>query len=342
MELANSQIIKVNSATGRIIGTSGVNQTSYTYPHTGVEVSYKYEAMNVGGRRPERFISIGIHSKMLGERYLQGINSKSVHSLYSEIQRHGLIDVDALSLFDKSSCTDVDIKRDEILSPKALKAQISDLKKSVFGKRKHLVKTFRKADNLGIQFSERSTTSFKSAPFLKIYHKGIELMQESNLFASKHLAELIYEYIARIETTIKNRKHFKYLYGDDFNPSLSNVVCLTAEQQQKALETAKAVYIDSKNVAAKRKAMTDQVRNLKGVDKMLFAFLQNFIQDGKTIDEAVQFAVLEMYQGEDQVSRNYRTRYKKKLHDLYELIEGENSGEYCPVLDLFFDHEKRA
>lgn len=341
-ELADSHIIKVNSTTGRILGTAGVNQTSYSYPHTGVEVSYKYEAMNVGGRRPERFISIGIHSKMLGEGYLQGINSKSIHKLYNEIQRHGLIDVDALSLFDKSSCTDVDIKRDEMLTSNALKAQIGDLKKSVFSKRKHLVKTFRKADNLGIQFSERSTTSFKTAPFLKIYHKGIELIQESNLFASKHLGEVSYQDIARIETTIKNRKHFRYLYGDEFNPTLGNVISLTTEQQHEALNAAKAVYFDSDHISAQRHAMTDQAANLKGTDKMLFAFLQNYIQGGKTIDEAIEMAVLTMYQGEDQVVRNYRSRYKKKLLELYELIQAENEGEYCPVLDLFFDQAKRA
>lgn len=341
-ELEDSQIIKVNSTTGRIIGTAGINQTNYTYPHTGVEVSYKHEAMNVGGRRPERFISIGIHSKMLGERYLQGINSKSVHQLHNELKQHGIIDVDALSLFDKSSCTDVDIKRDEILTPKALKAQIGDLKKSVFSKRKHLVKTFRKADNLGIQFSERSTTSFKTAPFLKIYHKGIELMQESNLFASKHLGEVNYKDITRIETTIKNRKHFRWLYGDEFNPTLGNVVSLTKEQQHEALNSAKAVYFDVDHINSQRKAMTDQVGNLKGIDRMLFAFLENYIQNGKTIDEAIQMAVLTMYQGEDQVARNYRSRYKKKLYDLYDLIQAENKGEYCPILDLFFDQAKRA
>ncbi len=298
--------------------------------------------MNVGGRRPERFVSIGLHSKMLGKDYLQGINSKTIHKLYDEVQRQGIINVDPVGFLDKSSCTDVDIKRDELIAPNELKAQINDLKRSVFDKRRHLVKTFRKSDNLGIQFSERTTTSFKTAPFLKIYHKGIELMQASNRFASEHLGELKYQEIARIETTIKNRKHMRYLYGEEFNPTLGNVVSLTTEQQQTALNTAKAVYFDIDHISSQRQAAADPVANLKGIDRVLYAFLQNYIQSGKTIDEAVQMAVLTMYQGADQVARNNRTKYKRKLHELYELIGAENEGEYCPILDLFFDEAKRA
>lgn len=338
-ELQNSKWLTVNSETGRIRNISGINSTEYTYPTDDVIV-YKNERQNLGGRRPEQFVSVQLTSKMLGGEYLTGINSRTIHKIYSEIQRHGIIDVDALSFFDKTACSDVDLKRDRVLPADQFRAQIKDLKSAVKLNKRHLVDTNAKRDNLGVQLSKRETKSFKTAPFLKLYHKGVELLHNSKVFAAHHLGEVSYQDLVREETTIKNRKHLRYLYGDDFEANLGNVVSLSADQQAAAFQHARSCYFDSERIQARRQASAQG--HLKGIDKILFAFLRNYLQSGKTIDEAVQMAVLDMYSGSDQVARNSRTKYKRKLHELYDLIQAENGSEYCPVLDLFLEVQKRA
>lgn len=338
-ELENSKWLTVNSETGRIRNISGINSTEYTYSTDDVIV-YKNERQNLGGKRPEQVVTINLTSKMLGADYLSGINTNTIHKVYSEIQRHGIIDVDPLSFFEKTACVDVDLKRDRVLPAKEFRAQIKDLKNAVFIKKQHLVGINNKRDNLGLQLSQRETKSFKTAPFLKIYHKGVELLNRSTVFASAHLGDVNYQNLVREETTIKNRKHFRYLYGDEFNPTLGNVVSMSEEIQNMAFKHARSCYFDFDRIETKRQVLAQG--HLKGIDKVLFAFLRTYIQSGKTIDEAVQMAVLDMYSGSDQVARNNRTKYKRKLHDLYDLIQAENSSEYCPVLDLFLDHQKRA
>ena len=252
-ELQNSKWLTVNSETGRIRNISGINSTEYTYPTDDVIV-YKNERQNLGGRRPEQFVSVQLTSKMLGGEYLTGINSRTIHKIYSEIQRHGIIDVDALSFFDKTACSDVDLKRDRVLPADQFRAQIKDLKSAVKLNKRHLVDTNAKRDNLGVQLSKRETKSFKTAPFLKLYHKGVELLHNSKVFAAHHLGEVSYQDLVREETTIKNRKHLRYLYGDDFEANLGNVVSLSADQQAAAFQHARSCYFDSERIQARRQA----------------------------------------------------------------------------------------
>jgi hypothetical protein len=49
-------------------------------------------------------------------------------------------------------------------------------------------KQYNKKDNKGIEWSVRQSTSFKSHPFLKVYHKETELRNNSKEFKDNYSA----------------------------------------------------------------------------------------------------------------------------------------------------------
>ena len=204
---------EVNKETGEIRET-GFDFKSKAYYHnqTGISTRMAIEKQMTAEKRTKEFLTIGINSKMLRsqERYFQGITTGNIPPVHEYLLSLKLA---AFSLddFKAAQVTDVDYKKDfycDDIDALTLKLELLTIPKKKKGQG---CKRYRESSNKGIEWSDRKSTAITTAPFLKVYSKDLDLKYNSSEF-SRIFINTDISNIARVEVTIKNRKHFK-LYG---------------------------------------------------------------------------------------------------------------------------------
>jgi hypothetical protein len=206
-------------------------------------------------------IIILINSKQLKERYFEGITRKNINVIYKEIIKLGIVDC-SLSAFLNGQITDIDFKKDWRLKMdeykeviKACEIMTKESPKSDIGCR-----PFKDKDNYGIQWSVRQSTKYLTNPFLKIYSKDLELMKPtekegSNDFYNEYLKGYDIANLKRIETTVKNKKHFESLNLGVPTNSLKDILNLSQESMNKILSISVNAHLSSR---IKARTFTDK------------------------------------------------------------------------------------
>jgi hypothetical protein len=206
-------------------------------------------------------IIILINSKQLKERYFEGITRKNINVIYKEIIKLGIVDC-SLSAFLNGQITDIDFKKDWRLKMdeykeviKACEIMTKESPKSDIGCR-----PFKDKDNYGIQWSVRQSTKYLTNPFLKIYSKDLELMKPtekegSNDFYNEYLKGYDITNLKRIETTVKNKKHFESLNLGVKTNSLKDILNLSQESMNKILSISVNAHLSSR---IKARTFTDK------------------------------------------------------------------------------------
>jgi hypothetical protein len=197
---------------------------------TGIKTRYIVRREVTRLNNVKEFLVIGLSSKVLEAPYLEGITSKNICIAYKNLMKQGLIEV-SYDNFLNGECTDVDIKKDYPFK-QPLKSYIDTFEKYTKANRDGY-RPFKNKENVGFQWSKRETTGFMTRPYLKIYDKEIELKTKSANFANAYLKPESYKGLVRIETTIKDRSHFKALGVT--NTTLKNILGLPIEIKEKAI-----------------------------------------------------------------------------------------------------------
>jgi len=177
-------------------------------------------------------LHIGFSSKLLKEGYFQGINKLNIEKCFDFINDEGLI-VIPKDAFLKAEFVDVDFCIDYYLDEDlATVARVVEICNELTRPMKQInVIPYTRADNTGIQWGHREKVgrAYVQKQFLKYYAKAIELTNKSVNFYNKYLYNSLNETIVdadrnilskknkffsldkliRVETTIKNRAHFK-------------------------------------------------------------------------------------------------------------------------------------
>ena len=137
--------------------------------------------------------------------------------------------------------TDVDFKRDftniqglKLVSDLSLKSQAV-----TYGR---ACTTFKGKSNQGIQWSERKTERFKTAPYLKIYSKEHDMDSKSREFRERYLPGVNLQNLWRIETTVKNKSHFRQL--GVHTTTLKAIMDLDQDQLQDILRRAVQSHLE--------------------------------------------------------------------------------------------------
>jgi hypothetical protein len=183
------------------------------------------------------YVVILVNAKMLKTQYLHGINGDNVKDIYSFIQDLNLVKF-SFDTFIDSECTDMDVKMDLVSTDSNMKEVFDVMLKNAkpcidFDKG---VKRFWEKENKGIQFNKRQTTKYKTAPFVKIYSKTLDLKTKSNKFALEYLNEIPKD-LWRMEYNIKNKKHLKLLFGMNQGNKLKDILELSQENLSQAMQT---------------------------------------------------------------------------------------------------------
>jgi len=256
-------------------------------------------------------LQILINSKMLRQKYLLGINKETIRDIYNYLMSLGLFHIYFEDFINRSTCTDIDFKTDKnCLSPDKAKGFFKYL--SLQGG-----ELTEKKDNLGLQFSYRQKENkYISKPFVKFYHKGLELMNSSTEFYKEYLKGSEVSDICRLEATIKNNSHlkatFKSLKIRYTSSSLGNLLELSQNNIEDLITLLLSKHIDINNT--KRDQLMDKIsnNNLSRNQKALVMAMKYYLT---TVNGTFE-GFLNMFT-EDIKSRATIFRTKKELKELY-------------------------
>ena len=243
VKVINSEIIDrigtFNADTGETIDEPEPRNFYRTYIQDERErVLYKYKwaikKTKVELGQVRKFLHLQVNAKKLHSNYLEGITKNNIRTIYERLMSQKICSF-PYKEFLKGSVTDVDFKKDVINEKfREAKLLLYEMTKEFKQAGKGVSQQDRK-NNLGIWWGERESATY-SYPFLKLYHKQVELCNnvKSKAFSETYLRGVDLTDRIRIEFTIKDKGHFNKLGVDD--NSLITILQLDQEQKNKMLE----------------------------------------------------------------------------------------------------------
>jgi hypothetical protein len=214
---------------------------AYSHNENGIHIriASEFQKIDFNGK-VEEFLTILVTSKTLKERYLQGITKSNVHLVYDYLQGMNLCTF-SLESFLNGHLTDVDFKRD-FINAQGLKLVDALSEKAHAVKYGRACELFRDKTNQGIQYSWRETNRYKTAPYLKIYSKELDMDSKSREFRERYLSDVNLRHLWRIETTVKNKAHFRQL--GIHTTTLKAIMDLDQDQLENVLRRAVKSHLE--------------------------------------------------------------------------------------------------
>ena len=324
-ESITSKWLLVNEKTGDIDETY-FKENSFKVSNNGISIRYGIEKQQTARQRIEPFLIILLPSKILCNRYFEGFTATNIEIVYNALISHKVVDF-SLKSFLNAECTDVDFKKDTILDLDTYNTSIKkiiDLAKPS-KKKNQGYNIFNSVDNKGIEFSDRRTTSFKSNPYLKIYHKEVELTNNSETFARNYLQEVDIANVVRIECTVKNKAHFRYLGIEDTR--LQKLLELSPEAKEKIMSSTLAKHLEPRLNEIVNKA------EIKPNDRILYNFIISLMKSGfsfQTIRDVIAISGIDC--------KVTRSRKRKEMNIIYNTyIERTKLDKLTKEVDRFFN-----
>src|SRR5699024_2990055 len=311
----NQSILRISKETGECLNEERITR-KYVETGKGVKVTIQVKTIRdkVRGRyKYSTYLVIKCTSKLLKERYFEGINHSTIYKYWEALQALNVAHF-SFDVFMRASITDLDIKRDFRLEPTEYKALIESLKvlakPSIY--QAQGIKFFNQKGNTGIQFSARETAT-PANPYLKIYNKKTELEVRSTEFRNTYLRDVDLENLYRFEFTLKNAKHMK-MYEIEPN-NLANFMHLFIfdEEQGRIQRMAKDIWNKHVN-PIQPTVSTEKESSLKRVYLKTIPLLlaQNYPKSW----------IVEHFTND--MDRAGRSRHKKIIEECFSEVEGKN------------------
>jgi len=322
-----ANVIEINLDTGEQLSEEVYKKNALKLTDNGITVRYAIERQKTTDQSVKEFLTIGINSKILKERYFEGITKETVLIAYNYLIDQKVALFEYMDLLE-AECTDVDIKKDTEL--KDFRKHIPSIDKNTKPSKKkgRGSNTFRKFHNVGIEFSIRTTTEAQSNPFVKIYQKHLELYHHSTDFFREYI-EPNYktndlQHRVRIETTVKNKKHFRYFDIED--TTLGNLISLPEEVLNNIIKTSL-----HKHMQPIQRTIQIDTSKVKANDIMLYTAIDLLLQQGISFERISDLMVESI---DNRSQRSKKRAYLKVLYDLH--IEGTEADIETKELDQFY------
>ena len=258
----------------------------------------------------KEFLYIQVNSKMCKGRYLEGITLDTVRDVYDYIISLEIAYFSYDTFLD-SFVSDIDLAYDVDIAVADMISMNQALYSAVrVNMIKYMDKPFRRNDNVGLQFNRREKAT-PSAPFVKIYHKGLEMAHKSKEFYDEYLSMFDLSRYGRVEFTIKGAKHQSHLG-------------ISIKTFRQLLESDRFLLEDlvldaiPKNYLEKR-VVLKMNGNLNYIDKLLLFYMNELIACGR--DKRDLYSVLSQFGGETGKERKEKCMVKKKIDSILSQID---------------------
>jgi len=267
-----------------------------------------------------------VNSKQVAYNYFNGITLSTIRTIY-EISISANILNCSFSTFMQANCTDTDFKKDFPCVIDEYKQMINGLNTMGLTSTTRGHGANKMPNSLGIEFNSRLTATI-SKPFVKVYHKEIELQENSYDFADRYLSDINYKDIIRIESTVKDKKHFKTLLPELKDTSLDSILNLNTGQKD-------IIMADSfnRNLQPRTHNRVYENKELNSKDLLDLQILNTLINiSGFTIESALNQIL------KTQICKVAKYRFKKRLTTLYnDYILQINYTEKTANINLIYD-----
>ena len=309
--------LTINADTNEVLTEREVKENSIIKSIDGVPFRF-----NIDNSFNEKKVVILINSKQLFKDYFSGITTDNIPFIYSKIIECEVINID-FDTFLQQPIVDVDFKRDNIVG-------LDEYHKSLEIIRNCSKLSKYKDDGChtyanGIEFSVRKTSKYLSNPYFKIYHKEIELNENSTDFANKYLKHIDYKNLVRLEVTVKNKKHFRSL-GVESN-TLKDILSLSKEVKESMIR-----IIVRKHLSQRDMIKPERNESLNPTQQVMFDYISLLLEKGFNIDKAMNY-ILGSFRGVN------KHRKKKEITFIYEnYLMGTIAEKRSVKMNSFFDN----
>ena len=217
-------------------------------------------------RESTKFIEIVLTSKLLRERYFEGITKENLHHFYEIFMSYDVFHCE-YEEFLNAQVSDIDIAINRYCqSTEAWIEIIRSIYNQTGTKQKYLRKIIE-SSNIGLQFNTRHSAK-PSLPNLKLYHKELEMHSKSAEFYNTYLFPKFdgpLKGLTRIEATIKNALHKRRLYKYSILPEFKTLKELSEIEE---VQLRKFVFFSVS--AYVTKTLRKKAPNLSPTDHLLF------------------------------------------------------------------------
>ena len=282
--------------------------------------------------RFEDCLIILINSKQLGSRYFEGITFDTLPTIFQLVRKLGILDC-SYGVFLKASITDIDFKKDYVLEFNNYKELIKgcELMTKPSNNRDKGCTVYSDKMNYGIEWSVRETSKYSTYPFVKIYHKGLELMSDSGSkeFKDRYLSHMDLSNVIRIESTVKNKKHLESLKLGLKYFTINELLHLSQEEMNKIISKSINAHLlpRTKSLSFKTESKMTPTNRI---------FLNSLI--GLTLDADFSFdrALNLLLNGiENDSSKSNNKKVLKRLY--FDHVNGTNYEKKSSEVESIFD-----
>lgn len=309
--------IVVDANSGMI--ESEFKQKRHVHSYDGITTSFGVETQITANQKTKDYLVILFNSKLLHEKYFDGIDSENIETIFYRIMSLKKVKID-YDVFLSGECTDVDYKWDMLNDDfdRAIKTlhQFAKTSKNIgIG-----CNAFTQQKNKGIEFGKRNTAT-PNRPFLKFYHKGLELLNKSSRFYSKYIVEDVTNKV-RGELTIKNKKGFRRY--DVSDTTLKAIVRLSQDTLQMIAKDVIRIHLEPRMTPVKTPS------DMTPSDIALYNCISIIMSQGLSYNTTRESMVQNM-------KTVAKSRFRARLDSIYEnAIKGSDLDSTTQKQDKFF------
>lgn len=347
--------LEIQAGTGDIIREFKTSAKVYEIDNIKMRLGYKHRDQSASP--PEDCIYVLINSKQLGFDYFRGITWNTIGRIHKFLQQNNILKC-SFTTFISGRVTDMDFKRDYLMEMDTYKSMLKTMF-SLAKESKELNKGARRINekmNQGIQFSKRESYAPKTAPFMKVYHKGLELMNTSkkgsNVFYNAHLNPMNVDDIIRVEVTVKNKYHFElFELKESSSPDsrlktniLRDVLNLTFEEKEVIMSEIAKIHLEHTKNASKAKKPSESDDIKSGYDRFMYEVVKKMYEEGYSFTEIEEWILNtqgpEKFQtGNQNKARKRIKQMAKKIIGIYQAKEQPKRREEIELKMLTSEHE---
>lgn len=283
----------------------------------------------------EECLIIYLNSKVLRQRYFEGIHLDNINSIYKDLMSLNVFSVE-YEVFLNAECTDIDFKFDERMTQDEWNELLNQFMQATIPTAeadkgyKRFKPTSKHPFQNGLMYNRRANAT-PSRPFLKLYWKGGELLSNSLDYKEEHFADVDAEdlkQIVRIETTIKNKMHAQKIGLN--NLRLLNLLTLTPESRERIFRSMISKYLHKPTKQLKAEAPKDD-RMTPDQQIQYYSIVLLMEHTNNKADAVIE----SLLQGIERKDTRYRKR--KELNHVYNrYIKGQKVDLRVDKINSFF------
>lgn len=310
--LRNIVVTKYNQDTMEIL------EEKYTPSHynqdTGIKTTIFLEKEKFKSKSNADYKNLVIYanSKTLKENYFQGLRLSNIEEVYDYIISLDIAKFSIDSFLHKSTCFDIDYKRDFFCTRNELLRLMKNLADCSYDSKKRDIgyNQFKETDNTGIEFGNRHTDSYNHV-YWKIYAKALELYAKpekkgSNDFRENYLSAYDITDIVRSEFTFKGKKTTDHFGIKD--RSLNGILSIPQSELNKMQNKVISNHIDHNANAPREIKAKESVQ-----DRLYLELMRTYIDNNSfTFDRFIEQITVNC-----NLERKEKHRTKEKFLRLY-------------------------